>query len=384
MDVKGKGKAVVRPHRRTVSRTPASGSSAYGNPTCSPANTGAVVTDGNEASDDNSDVVLLTSSPAQPRHSGRPVPPPPPPPNQRRRNVGDNDSDYDGDKDDSSSVEILSQAGGDAGAAEKKEEAAAAADEFSEWVARAREMQARTQQAVVKVFVTSRLPGATRPVLARRRLGQGVQLLLDAWVATQDLPDDVAARLFLTWKGNKIYGQSTLASLGVQVDEDGNLLVGPGGEGYLRGGLHLEVWTDEAYAEYLESRDREKARQLAALDEDEDEDDDDDDDDVFAAAGSEGEEVVVPPPAPAQPKRKGVKVVLKSKNYEPLKLKAKDDTTVETVIEVFRVQRNVGPEWDVAIYFDGERLDEDSLVTDADVDPDEPNQFEVHVKERGR
>jgi hypothetical protein len=37
----------------------------------------------------------------------------------------------------------------------------------------------------------------------------------------------------------------------------------------------------------------------------------------------------------------------------------------------------------VAIWFDGERLDEDSSVADLDVDPDEANQLEVHIKKAG-
>lgn len=72
--------------------------------------------------------------------------------------------------------------------------------------------------------------------------------------------------------------------------------------------------------------------------------------------------------------------MLKSKEHDPLKLTTREETDVETLIEAFRTQRDVGPEWEVSIWFDGERLEEDSLVTDIDIDPDEANQLEVLVK----
>ncbi|KAK4121711.1 hypothetical protein N657DRAFT_577231, partial [Parathielavia appendiculata] len=250
-------------------------------------------------------------------------------------------------------------------------------DEFSEWVAKARAIQAaQSQEAVVQVIISSPLAGgANKPLMAKLRLNQGVQLLLRVWIAQNcaagiTIPDDVAERLFLTWKGNKIYGHSTLASLGVAVDAQGNLKGGlRGGEGYLRGGIHLEVWTEEAYAEYLANRGKERAMMLGDAGED--------GVDGGVAGESGGEET-------APPKKKGIRIVLKAKDHEPLKLTAREETNVEALIEAFRTQRNIGPEFEVAIWFDGEKLDAEALVTDIDVDPDEANQLEVHIKKIGR
>lgn len=85
--------------------------------------------------------------------------------------------------------------------------------------------------------------------------------------------------------------------------------------------------------------------------------------------------MAVPPP-----KKKGIRIVLKAKEHEALKLTTREETDVEMLIEAFRTQRNIGPEWSVAIYFDGERLEEDALVSEIDIDPDDVNQMEVHVK----
>ncbi|KAJ4300541.1 hypothetical protein N0V88_003219 [Collariella sp. IMI 366227] len=197
-------------------------------------------------------------------------------------------------------------------------------DEFSEWISRARALQSSTNtQTIIRILVTSQLLAppppswlsavSTKPcncssTFGSRQPAPGV-----------DIPDDIAAALFLTWKGNKIYGHSTLASLGVQVDEE-------------TGG-----W------------------------------------------GGDGEEEVQ---AVQAQRKRGIKVVLKAREHEPLKMMAKEETNVAMMVEAFRGQKGVGPEWDVSIHFDGERLDDESLVTELDIDPDEVNQFEVHVKKR--
>jgi hypothetical protein len=242
-------------------------------------------------------------------------------------------------------------------------------DDFSEWVAKARALQtAQTHQAVVQVFVTSRMAGCGAPLLVRRRLNQGVQLLLDVWTNSKrgemNIPDAVAAGLFLTWKGHKIYGHSSLAALGVQVDARGELRNSVG-EGYCRGGIELEVWTEEEYGRFLASRGKERALMFGGEEEEEDGD--------GGVGGVEDLE-------PVRERKRGIRIALKARDHEPLRMTTREETTVETLIEAFRTQREIGPEWEVSIWFDGERLDEDSSIADLDVDPDEANQLEVHVK----
>ncbi|KAL2021323.1 hypothetical protein VTK56DRAFT_7294 [Thermocarpiscus australiensis] len=350
MDVKGKGKEIIRASTTSTPGRPFSRRSTS-HISLSPAAPTIVI------DDDDSDDIKPVKSPTRRREASKLLTP-------RRRDFQSSD--------DLSTEPVGATRDSDTEVEEVKP-AEEPPDEFSEWVARAREMQAQSQHAVVNCFVTSRLPGATKPVLVKRRLKQGIQLILETWIAKQrsfgaDIPDDVARSLFLTWKENKIYNHSTLASLGVQVDADGNLKMTTS-EGYLRDGLHLEVWTEEAYTDYLNHRGRERSLRLGILDDDQD----------LPESQSEEE-----PPPVQQKKKKGIRVVLKAKDHEPVKLTTKDGTTVGIMIEAFRNQRDIGPQWDVAIYFDGEKLDDDSLVEDADIDPDETNQMEVHIKKRGQ
>ncbi|KAK3897412.1 hypothetical protein C8A05DRAFT_19820 [Staphylotrichum tortipilum] len=259
-------------------------------------------------------------------------------------------------------------------------------DELSVWTAKARALRALSSSspsasAIVNVIITSPLVDASAPpVAARRRLNQTVQAFLEAWLdrAGDSLPPPrpKIGELFLTWKGRKVYGGSSLASMGVRVDGEGRVKVdgAAGGEGYYKGGIHLEVWNESLYADFLLERGRRRAREIT----DGLEPGYDSDGCPIGGGDDDAEELLVE----EQPKRKGIRIVLKAKDHEPLKLTTRDETNVETLVEAFRTQRGVGEEWEVSVWFDGERLGEETLVTEIDIDPDEANQLEVHVKKR--
>lgn len=257
---------------------------------------------------------------------------------------------------------------------------AVAPDEFSEWVTKARALQqSPSQEAIVKVIITTRIPGLeNHPLVIRRRLNQGVRLLVDVWLSKAqsitDMPATAAANLFLTWKGNKVYRNSTLASLGASVDGKGDIVAPPGEDGYLSEGIHLEVWTEDAYEEFLKGRGQARALKLGVIGDGGSGSAGNDEQGEGAEDGEAELEVV------ATQKKKGIRMVLKAKEHEPVKLTARDETTVAILAEAFRTQRDIGAEWEVTIWFDGEKLEEDTVVGDLDVDPDEANQLEVHVK----
>lgn len=238
-------------------------------------------------------------------------------------------------------------------------------DEFSEWIRKAQEREAvENPNAVISVLITSRIKG-TAGLVVKRRLKQNLQAALNVWVDRQRalnffIPTEQASKLFLTWKGHKIYGECTPAALGAKVTEHGELL-GVREEGYKMNALHLEAWTEEEYGEFKRYQDREKAILMG-----------DDEDELEAELEAQNQ----PPSA----KKKGIKVVLKTKEFDTFNTTVHDDTTVEMLISVFRQQRGVGPERGIEIWLDGERLEDETLVKDADIDPDEQNQLEVHIK----
>ena len=201
-----------------------------------------------------------------------------------------------------------------------------------------------------------------------------------------DVSEQIQDKLFLTFKGNRIYSNSTIASLGVKVDADGVLQLPPGAmtsreamEGYVmqRGipGLVLEVWHEEFYEEELAKDKKRRERELGLID-----DDDEEEDGENQHLGSNGQSRGGSEAAAAEAKKSKIRVVLKAKDLEPLKIAVYEDTPVGTMVEVFRTQKGIKPEQTIVMQFDGEQLSEDMLVGSMDIERDEPNQFEVYIK----
>ncbi|KAK1759165.1 ubiquitin-2 like Rad60 SUMO-like-domain-containing protein [Echria macrotheca] len=258
-------------------------------------------------------------------------------------------------------------------------------DELQSWIIKAQEAAAQQQNnTVIHVIVMSHM-AHSRPLRVASRLNKTINPILQAWVGQQlnagiNVPNEIIPQLFMTWKGNKVYNHSTLASLGVKVDAAGNLIVDSrDGSGFVKGGsgLLMEVWTDELYRAHMEAK-----RQLEQ---------DNNNNNFLPPPTNRGgvkhetnNHIGTADPnddeAPSPAKKKGVKVVLKAKDQEPLKMTVYDDTAVSKLIASFAEKRTIPPGKSVSIYFDGEKLDEDSCVLDADLDHDEINQMEVHIR----
>ncbi|KAK4445651.1 ubiquitin-2 like Rad60 SUMO-like-domain-containing protein [Podospora aff. communis PSN243] len=243
----------------------------------------------------------------------------------------------------------------------------AASDRYNEWVRKAEQLESQNQDVIITFLVASPLENA-KPIRVKRKMGQELGLILETWISMQmhkfnlNIDRDVIPSLFLTWKGKKVYKYTTPVSLGVQVDADGKL-ISTDNEGYQQNALYLEVWSEERYEEHLKQKEQERNLRLGLVGASQD------------VSGDEGA-----PLTPEPVKRKEIKVILKAKEFEPVKLTIYDDTTVDQLVTAFRKKRNIAPSHSILIYFDGEHLDDGSLVVDADIDADDTNQFEVHVR----
>lgn len=272
-------------------------------------------------------------------------------------------------------------------------------DEFSEYVIKARERAAlaaalakaasepangagtsqkdapsakptdRRAQITIRAMVSSELPGSATMV-AKLKLTQGLRIVRDAWIKYQidkgvPLPDESQGQIFLTWKGNRVYNAVSCADLGIQADSQGRLLSGPfglGENGYRNGGVHFEAWTEEMYTQHLRDKERERLRTLGEFDEDD-------------WPGQASQADVDQQEEAAQ---SSIRVILKAKDLDAFSTKVYMDTTVESMLMVFREQRKVPDEKEAALFFDGEKLDEATTIQDAGIE--DMDSLEVHIK----
>ncbi|KAK7417937.1 hypothetical protein QQX98_004239 [Neonectria punicea] len=245
-------------------------------------------------------------------------------------------------------------------------------DEFAEYVRRA-EQRARDQallrsaddgsqaKETTKIFVSSSLPGS-HPILVKFLFDKPLRLVRESWIALQDqkgvhIPVDQKDDVILTWRRQKIYNYSTLISLGIRSQADGRLVADSHSADGLtesRTRVHMEAWTPESFQEMEREEETRRRRDAGDLS---DED--------------------TAPEEPSAPEVK-IKIILKARELEDVKLTVRPETTVETLVTGFRTQRDVPASQEVSLWFDGDRLEEHVTMDEADID--DMDTIEVHIK----
>jgi hypothetical protein len=186
---------------------------------------------------------------------------------------------------------------------------------------------------VVEILITSVIPD-TKPMIFKRKISQPFRPARMAWVDKNiSGPPEYKASIFLTWRGKRLFDVGTCAFLGLKAGIDGKL---SSTDNTLdeKGRLHLEAWTESHYMAYQ--------KQLQQEDEEEQE-----------------------PPEEDQVEK--IKLLLKAKNMEPLRMKVKLTTSISKLISYVQDSQN-GPEGkDVMLYFDGDKLDPNTTVADVEL-----------------
>jgi hypothetical protein len=240
-------------------------------------------------------------------------------------------------------------------------------DEFTEYIRRAEENRARQQalqsantndspkKEVISIMITSTIPNSG-VLVAKFLFDKQLRIARDAWVKHQrkkglDLnPDDIV----LTWRRSKIYNTSTLANLGIRPSGNGRVEAdGLGSAGFKdnRSVVHIEAWTPELFHEMEQNEELQRRRDAGELSEEEE---------------------------PEQEEREKFIIVLKGRDIEPLECKVMPETTVDTLIAVFRKQRQIGSDKEVSLWWDGDRLEEHVEMEQAEIE--EHDTIEVHVQ----
>lgn len=219
------------------------------------------------------------------------------------------------------------------------------------------------EDPVISILVSSQVDGLGAGIIVKRKLSQRFKDVRMAWCDKQliaghrAMTDIDKERIFLSWRGRRVWDVTTAESLGIRVDGRGHVVDEKGFD--LGGNVHLEAWTQETFDTFQKEKRRGRARmEMGAA-----ERIDLGDDDLLE------EPEVVEEAAPTEKQVEKIKIVLKAKEGEPVRLIVKPTTVVATIVNGFKVQRAAMCEGKtVELWFEGDRLEEDSTVEEADVD----------------
>lgn len=228
--------------------------------------------------------------------------------------------------------------------------------------ARERQRLAASQESeeTFKVQVESTIPRTLvsgKPVTFRLTSSDQLKNIKTTWCSVMQLNhvDVTAEDTFFTWRNRRLYNTTTLRGLGIATM--GNDLLYAGDVGDRRGfsadrkKVVLQAWTEELFEAHLAAEEREEMRRRGELDEEE--------------------------PEPSAPAEEKIKVAMRSKQGEPVKVTTSASSTIGDLVARFREKRHLPTEVKVSVYFDGEKLEEGMTLQDADIGDDD--QVEVHL-----
>lgn len=221
-----------------------------------------------------------------------------------------------------------------------------------------------TPETAAELLIDSRLDGIP-PLKIKLYATKSMKVVKEAWILKNiqravPVSKSVMEGMFFTWKGNKIYDFTTLASMGINPDSNGDLY--PSWEGSKVGfkdctKVHIEAWTSELFQEHEEAVEKDRRRKMGDFD-------------------LEPDAEPEPEPEPAKDER--IKVILRSKDHGEQNLRVPPDCEVKYLIKAFRTLKKIPEDNTIEMQFDGEKLDVDSTIDNYGIE--EMEKVDVYVK----
>ena len=104
---------------------------------------------------------------------------------------------------------------------------------------------------ITELLITSDIPD-TIPLRVKVRIDTLIEKPRKAWCGKQNFPPKFADEVFFTWNLTRIYDSTSVARLGIKVDDNGNITMEGDSSIYDDVNLpkvHVEAWTDELFRE---------------------------------------------------------------------------------------------------------------------------------------
>ncbi|KAI0414803.1 hypothetical protein F5X98DRAFT_348264 [Xylaria grammica] len=208
------------------------------------------------------------------------------------------------------------------------------------------------------------------------RTTQALQIAFDTFKERQKrstaYPHKLISELLFTWRGDRVYHTTKLETLGIRPrGPDGRLYNntysgrnGPGG--YVgKDKVYFEAWSPEDYEENQKKQERERKRREMGewWDEDDTTNGEDGSNNGQTAEAEEDDRV---------------KVIFKARDMPPRNVTLRKYSTVAHMIKAFRKLANISEDKHVEIRWDGEVLDLETTVEEADIG--DMDSVEVHVR----
>jgi hypothetical protein len=210
-------------------------------------------------------------------------------------------------------------------------------------------------EAIVSILIRSAIP-QTNELIVNRRVSQNFQHVKEAWCKRQGFDAAMTRKVFLTWRGNKLFNTTTCTHIlrNLKAEEKkkksrvGMLESDDEDSDPSNGRIEVEAVTEDILIERKKLKDREDRR-------------------ADIANGHEemsGEGAGEPQPQ----KESDVQLLLNSPGLESVLLKVRPTTLVSKIMAGFKKIRDIEREKTCWLIFDGERLDPETRIADTEIE----------------
>ena len=211
----------------------------------------------------------------------------------------------------------------------------------------------------VGILIKSLIPNS-KPLIINRKASQPLQAVKDFWCARQKFEPSFTAKVFLTWREEKLFSSSTMRTV-LRLLKKERGYDPDGAEDPSKGKIVVEAMTEEIYQERRKARELQRAAKANSEDRVEEEEVD-----------------ATPESPPEQPKKDGIVIRLTSQGLEAMPLRVRPHTSIAKIMRAFQGQRKVAPEKTCWLIFDGDRLEPEISVEQAGFE--EGDEVEVHPR----
>lgn len=205
----------------------------------------------------------------------------------------------------------------------------------------------------VMIYIRTAIPD-TNELIVNRWASQNLQQVKEAWCKRQGFDVATARKVFLTWRGNKLFNTTTLTHIlqTLKAEKKKSSLVNLDSDDEdsdpSKGRIEVEAMTEDILIE--RKRLKEKEGWLA--------DASTGDEKVSAEDGGE----------PQPPQEPDIQLMLNSPGLESVLLKVRPTTLVSKIMAGFKKIRGVEQGKNCWLIFDGERLDPDIRISDTEIE----------------
>lgn len=208
----------------------------------------------------------------------------------------------------------------------------------------------------VQILIRSIIPN-TSEVIVRRLASQPLDKVHAYWCERNEIPNSTRSKIFFIWRLQKLFNTTTMRGILRQIERTHGTK--SDGSDLSEGKIVIEAVTQEILEHRVQQRKRDVKETAGLMDAERNE---------SRPTWAVDSQTPIADSTATEQRQAGMVVTLVAPNMAPFKLRVRADTVVGKIIRGYRSKNGIAPDREMYLVFDGEKLDNDLLVGDSELE----------------